>query len=93
MPTLLSIMSQGQERLRDWIGRSKLSQRAAADLLDMHWTFLNQILNDKRSPALATAVRIERMTGIPVEAWMPTDVDSQPVGAGGKNGKRKVGKG
>lgn len=91
MPTL-ALMTQGQERLREWIDRSKLSQRAAADLLHMHWTFLNQILNDKRSPALATAVRIERITGIPVEAWMPTEVDNQPVGSGDEHRQRKVGK-
>ena len=48
----------------------------------MHYTFLSQLLTEdpdrQRTPALATAVRIERVTGVPVEAWMPTDVDDEP---------------
>lgn len=83
-------MLEGQKRLRDWMERSKLTQRAAAMLLGMHYTFLNQILNSDRSPALATAVRIERVTGIPVEAWMPTGVDSERELVGAKAGKRKI---
>lgn len=70
---------EGQRRLKAWLERSKLSQRAAAKLLGMHWTFLSQICRGERSPALATAVRLYRATGIPVEAWLPTDVaDERP---------------
>lgn len=78
-------MLSARERLRDWMERSKLTQRAAARLLGMHYTFLSQLLNDLRTPALGTAVRIERITGIPVEAWMPTEdgaedlVHAEPV--------------
>lgn len=85
-------MVEGRERLRDWIERSKLTQRQAAELLDMHYTFLSQILNSDRSPALGTAVRIERVTGIPVEAWMPTEVDPEPQPVPARSGKRKSGK-
>lgn len=70
-------MQSGRERLREWIERSKLTQRTAAELLGMHYTFVNQILSGRRSPALGTAVWIERITGIPVEAWMPTEVDGE----------------
>lgn len=86
----ISRMQTGQERLREWLERSKLTQRAAAELLRMHYTFLSQILNGNRSPALGTAVRIERVTGIPVEAWMPTEVDDERllVSAGGSKSKR-----
>ena len=52
--------------------RSKLSQRAAARLLGFHYTFLSQILRRDRSPSLATAVRIYRITGVPMDAWAPT---------------------
>ena len=85
-------MQSGRERLREWIERSKLTQRTAAELLGMHYTFINQILGGSRSPALGTAVRIERVTGIPVEAWMPTEVDKecQPMAAG--SGKPTSGK-
>lgn len=90
-------MDSGREQLRAWMGRAKLTQRAAAKLLGIHYTFLNQLLsvsNKRRSPALATAVTIERVTGIPVEAWMPTAVDEQPATtrdkpAAGRLAKRK----
>ena len=72
-------MVDGRTRLREWIDRSKMTDRAAAQLLGIHFTFLSQILNSgrDRSPSLKTAVRIERVTGIPVEAWMPTEVDDE----------------
>jgi hypothetical protein len=71
-------MLDGQTRLREWLRRSMLSQRAGAELLGMHFTFINKILRCGRAPSLATAIRIERVTGIPVEAWMPTGVDGKP---------------
>lgn len=85
-------MSDARTRLRDWMARANLTQRAAAELLDVHYTFLSQILNDDRSPSLATAVRFERVTGIPVEAWMPTKVDAERETVPAKGGKRKIGK-
>ena len=85
-------MIDARQRLREWMKRSQLTQRAAAKLLGMHYTFLSQILNEERSPALRTAVRIERATGIPVEAWMPTDVDTEPQPVGAGSHKRKSGK-
>jgi transcriptional regulator with XRE-family HTH domain len=94
MPTLCG-MSVGRERLREWLVRSKLSQRAGARLLGMHFTFLSQLLRNnayRRSPSLATAVKIQRVTGIPVEAWMPTSVDDQRRGVAVGSSKRKIGK-
>lgn len=85
-------MIEGRERLRDWIKRSNLTQRAAAQLLGMHYTFLSQILGRDRSPSLATAVKIGRITGIPVEAWMPTTVDDQDLVGVGTGRKHKHGK-
>ena len=79
-----------RERLAAWLGRSGLTQRAAARLLGMHYTHLNQILRGRRTPALANAVRIERETGISAGAWVPT-VDGKTTGsASGRTGKRKV---
>jgi transcriptional regulator with XRE-family HTH domain len=77
-----SCMTHGREQLADWIERRGVNQREAASLLSMDHTFLNGILTGRRSPGLATAVSIERCTGIPVEAWMPT--------ADGKNAERVV---
>lgn len=74
----LSGMVKAQERLRAWLAREGLTQREAGKLLGIHWTFLNQLLSTnyrKRCPSMRTASRIERVTGIPIVAWMPTDVD------------------
>lgn len=71
-------MDSGRDQLRRWLERAHLTQREAARLLGMHFTSLSQILGQReRSPSLARAVRIERVTGIPVEAWMPTAVDAE----------------
>ncbi len=62
----------GREQLRGWMDRMKVNQREASRLLDLDHTYLNQILSGRRLPALANAVKIERVTGIAVEAWLPT---------------------
>lgn len=67
-------MTQGCERLREWLTRTKLNQRQAADLLKVHWTILNKIYLGTRAPGLVLALRIEDLTGIPVRAWAPTRV-------------------
>jgi transcriptional regulator with XRE-family HTH domain len=66
-------MLSGRERLKAWVERSKVTQREAARILGLDHTFLSQILNGRRTPALANAVKIERVTGIAAEAWLPTD--------------------
>jgi DNA-binding transcriptional regulator YdaS (Cro superfamily) len=63
------------DRLQHWITRSGISQRMAAQIFGVHYTFLNQILRRRRIPSLANAVIIERHTGITPGAWVPTDVD------------------
>jgi transcriptional regulator with XRE-family HTH domain len=85
-------MKDARTRLIEWLERSKLSQRKGADLLGVHYTFLNQILSGRRSPALATAVKIEQVTGVPVEAWVPTTVDDDDLELVGVGPKRKSGK-
>ncbi len=79
-----------RERLKAWIARAGLTQRAAAQLFGMHYTFLNQILTGRRSPALANAVKIERETGIAAGAWVPTDVGRVTGTTAGSARKRKV---
>lgn len=86
-------MLTARQRLRDWMRRSRLTQRAAAEVLGVHFTFVSQLVNAHRSPSLATAVRFERLTGIPVEAWMPTDGDAELPPKGTRHAKSKTGKG
>lgn len=70
-------MQTGRKRLREWINRSKLNQRQAAELLEVDQTYLSQILSGKRFPGLATAVHFEGVTGVSVEAWVPHETGGQ----------------
>jgi len=67
-------MVNGRKRLAEWLRRSQLNQREGARLLGFHWTVINKILSGQRTPGLATALTIERVTGIPVDVWLPTSV-------------------
>lgn len=64
------------------MARSRINQRAAARLFGCHYTHVSQILSGRRIPGLANAVAIERVTGVPAGAWVPTSVgkeaDSRP---------------
>jgi DNA-binding XRE family transcriptional regulator len=72
----VAIMKSGPDRLREWIERSKCNQTEAAKLLGFTKVFLSQILNGVRTPGLANAINIQRVTGISVESWAVTDVSS-----------------
>ena len=72
-------MKSGPEQLKDWMHRRKFLQAEAAEYLGVHFTFVCRLVSGKRSPGLDNAVKIERLTGIPVEAWLPQPVNS-PVG-------------
>lgn len=76
-------MKRGVEQLIAWMERRGLSQRETAAMLDWHETHLCHLLAGRRSPELESAIKIERVTGIPVEAWVSSAVDSpvEPVGA------------
>lgn len=67
-------MTLGPAQLKDWMLRRRFLQKEAAEYLGMDETFVSQMVNGKRTPGLENAVHIERMTGIPVEAWVPTEV-------------------
>lgn len=69
-------MQSGPEQLMDWIGRRGLDQRKAAEYLGMNETFMSKLLKGHRCPGLKNALKIERMTGVTVEAWESSRVDS-----------------
>lgn len=69
----------GRSRLRQWIDRSKLNQLEASEIIGFDKTALNHILTGKRTPGLQNALKIERATGIPVEAWVPTSGDTSSL--------------
>lgn len=58
----------GHERLAVYIKRSPMNQGEIAQVIGIHFTHLSKILSGLR-PGLATALKIEAATGIPVSAW------------------------
>ena len=84
-------MMTGRERLRAWLERSKLTQRAAAEVLGMHEVYLSQILGGVRVPGLDNAVKIEDLTGIAVRSWQQTEVsDGRPTASAGIGNRSKA---
>lgn len=67
-------MANGAERLTEWLHRSRLKQRVAAELLGMTEGYLSQLLHGVRRPSLTVALRIEGETGIPVQSWALSQV-------------------
>lgn len=78
----------GAKCLEKWLERAKLRPTQAAPMLRMHKTYLSGILNGSRRPGLDNAVWIERMTGIPVEAWVSTEDGGMAQPMPGKRCKR-----
>lgn len=71
--------------------RRGFTQADAARYLEMTEPRICVILSARYSPGLVTALHIERLTGIPVEAWaseVDEAADAEPVATG----KRKVAK-
>lgn len=72
--------------------RRKFFQREAAEYLGVHETFVSQLVNGERTPGLENAITIERLTGIPVEAWLSTASDTTDDRVPAASGKSKTGK-
>lgn len=85
-------MESGAEQFRDWLDRrwpnSGRKQREAADHFSWDETFISALLAGRRSPGLTNAIRIERETGIPVEAWVSSELDESEIVTAGKRAKR-----
>lgn len=76
-------MKPGREQLKDWMHRRRFFQKEAAEYFGWDETYVSQLVNGHRSPGLENAVKIERLSGIPVEAWVSTELDKmvQPAAA------------
>jgi plasmid maintenance system antidote protein VapI len=79
-------MQSGPEQLKDWMHRRRFMQREAADYFGWHETYISHLIAGARTPGLDNAVTIERLTGIPVEAWVPSEMDKLET-VGSDNGK------
>jgi transcriptional regulator with XRE-family HTH domain len=77
-------MPTGAEQLSEWMRRAKMNQAEAARYLGFDAPYVSVLLSGKRTPGLDNAILLERLTGIPVEAWASSELDDQdtPVSAG-----------
>ena len=73
---MICLMKSGAEEFKAWMDRARLNQRQTAGYFGWDETFISQLVTGKRVPGLPNAIRIERETGIPGEAWVPTDMDT-----------------
>jgi transcriptional regulator with XRE-family HTH domain len=62
-------MLLGVRELRDWMERRRFSQKETAEYLGFSEPYLSRVMNSVTSIGLTNALHVERMTGIPVEAW------------------------
>lgn len=84
-------MLSGADQLKDWMERryplSLRKAREAADYFGFDESFVSMLVRGTRRPGLENAVHIERLSGIPVEAWVSSELDQTPslVAAGADN--------
>lgn len=72
--------------LRAWMQRTgHTKQRDVANLFGVHESYVSLLLNFDKAPGRNLAVKIERLTGIPVRAWISSSLDESglvPVHSG-----------
>lgn len=86
-------MPSGAEQFKDWMDRrwplSSRKAREAAEYFGWDETFISHIIRGVRTPGLANAIQIERKSGIPVEAWVSSELDESDESVPAKSGKRR----
>lgn len=85
----------GQDQFRDWMRRRGFTQRDAARYLGWHDAYVSRLLSDDdeiriKALGLDNALHLERLSGIPVEAWESSAVDASESAIGDNSRKRKV---
>lgn len=72
-------MQSGPEQLSDWMRRRGFTQADACRYLGVDPSYLSHLMAGRRGPALDNALKLERLTGIPVEAWASSNIDDPLV--------------
>jgi hypothetical protein len=70
-------MKSGAEQFTDWINRrfpGERPQTNAAEHFGWDLTYISKLAKGRQLPGLPNAIRIERETGIPVEAWVASEL-------------------
>lgn len=86
-------MEAGAKQLQEWMDRrwplSERKAREAAEHFGWDESFISQLLRGDRRPGLTNAIKIERKSGIPVEAWVSSELDEMESVPAGNGRKRK----
>lgn len=69
-------MHSGPEQLKDWMRRRGFTQADMARYFGWDESFVSVLVSGRRNPGLETAVTIERLAGIPIEAWLPIEFNA-----------------
>ena len=65
----------GAGQLKRWMAREKLNQTQACRRLEMPESMFSRIVRGLSNPGLKVASKIERLTGIPMNAWIDDSVE------------------
>lgn len=61
-------------QLVGWLNRSHMRPSELASQLEITRPYMSQILHGERRPSLELLMKIARITGVPVVAWVDTGV-------------------
>lgn len=82
-------MHSGPDQLKDWMRRRGFTQADMARYFNWDQSFVSVLLSGRRSPGLETAITIERLTGVPVEVWLSSEVDKSESAVETTGGKAR----
>ena len=83
-------MQTGTEQFKDWMRRRGFTQADAARYLEFDAPYISVLATGSRTPGLNNALKIEQLTGIPVEAWASSEVDESGDDASAVTRKRSA---
>ena len=83
-------MQLGPEQFKEWMRRARMTQSDAGRYLGVSESLISNIVNGKYRPGLTVAIKIERHTGIPVEAWNASELEESDDAVAGHPGKRNL---
>ena len=58
------------QQLREWRDRARKTQAQVAEFLEVDKSFVSYLESGTHRPSLENAFRLQRLTGIPAEAWI-----------------------
>jgi transcriptional regulator with XRE-family HTH domain len=61
--------AKGSELLREWREKEGINQTEAAEMLGIWNVQLSRYENARIRPSIGTAIKIQKVCGIPVTAW------------------------